>query len=330
LTTLQSALRTILLEDPAAIERLPRLRAARLDRLLASSGLQPVLYHALRKESREGALSGERLAAWKGSYLLALARGTAFGAARREIMEVGLERGIPLRLLREAHMAFRVHPKPELRPLAELEVQVPLLEAREIHAALRSRRFLDVEPLERPASRVRMHLLGREGVLVRLRCGPALEHPAPWDAFPSRTTDFSRPVALSAEAALILHAHELARRSSCHSLALLDDIRVLLERTAPSWDQVLSLATGSGTLAPVYLALELLREVMGKESDPGFLKEAQGLLGLPSGGFDLLRALCLSAILQHPASVRLARFIESSLASSVGRVPEAPPLTPAG
>jgi hypothetical protein len=316
LPTFQSALRTILLEDPAAIERLPRLRAERLDRLLDANGLQPVLYHTLRKENREGALSGARLAAWKGSYLLALARGSAFAAARREIADIVAEKGIPIRLVREAHMAFRVHPKPELRPLREIEIQVPALEAREVLSALKSRRFFAVEPLERaPPARVRVHLVGREGVLVKLRAGPSLEHPAPWDPFPARTTDFSRPIALGAEAALILHAHEMARRGFCHSLALLHDVLVLLSRATPSWSQVLSLAAGSGTLGPVYLALTILREVFGKEIDAGFLGEAETLLGLPSPNADLLRALCLSAILQHPASARLARFIESSLES---------------
>jgi hypothetical protein len=303
LSTLQNALRTVLLEDPTSIEHLPRLQAARLDRLLEANGLQPLLYNVLRRENRESVLSEARLSSWKSSYLLAFARGTAFEKARREIVDVGSGLGIPVRFLREAHMAFHVHPRPELRPLLEIEIQVPARQAREVHSALRSRRFFDTEPLSLTApSPVRSCLLERDGVLVKIRGGPSLDRPSPWDEIPARPSDLSGSIAFGAEAALILHAHEMARRSFCHSLALLHDLLVLLATTAPSWSQVLSLSAGSRTLGPVYLALTILREVFGKEIDAGFLREAEGILGLPSANGDLLRALCLSAILQRPVS----------------------------
>ena len=314
MSTLQNALRTVLLEDPTAIEHLPRLQAARLDRLLGANGLEPFLYQALRRENREGTLTDARLAAWKGSYLLAFARGAAFAAVHKEVIDIGSRLDIPLRLLREAHMAFHVHPKPELRPLVEIEVQVPERRAIEVRSALQSRRFRDVEPLVRPTpSPVRTFLLEREGVLVKIRGGPSLDRPSPWDELPAKTQSST---ALGAEAALILHAHEMARRSFCHSLALLHDVLVLLGRATPSWTQVISLAAGSGTLGCVYIALTILRELFGKEIDAGFLREAERILGLPSPNADLLRALCLSATLQYPASARLARSIASRLESA--------------
>jgi hypothetical protein len=318
LSTLQAALRVIVLEDPSVIEHLPRAAAARLDRLLEASRLQASAYHALRREGRESALSPARLASWKSTYLLALARGAAFDAARREILGLCGELRVPVRLLREAHMAFHVHPLPELRPITALEIQVPPERAKAVRAALKSRRFVAAEPLA-PAGRptAPAALLERDGVLVEVRGGPSLERSASWDGFGAGLA----AAPLAAEPAIILHADAMAQRSFCHSLALLDDLRVLLAKEEVSWTRLVALAAQSDTLAAVYLALSLLRDLFGTDV-AAFTREAESALGLRSPSAARLRALCLSAILQHPAAPRLASFIASSLERS--RVEPAP------
>jgi hypothetical protein len=226
-------------------------------------------------------------------------------------------------------MAFFVYSSPELRPLGDLEVQAPPESATDLQVALRSRRFMEIEdPWGRDCPE-RHHLptLAREGVTIKIHktSTPRLQ-PAPWDDFSESARNLSRPRLLRPEPLLALLSCDMAERSFCHSLITLHDMHMVIEKYHPDWERIASLARETQLFVEMYLSFKLLEEILNSPVDSEFLREMAERSGAQEAPMDLLRKLARTAILQYPASWRLARFTRKLLAEVRGRTSELPAL----
>jgi hypothetical protein len=308
---------------------MPSREASALSQLLEASRLEPMLYWRLRAARREDAVSIERITAWKTAYLLSAGRALAFGEALQEITDIAATLKIPVRLLKGTQMAFFVYSSPELRPLGDLEIQAPPESATDLQVALRSRRFMEIEdPWGRDCPE-RHHLptLAREGVTIKLHktSTPRLS-PAPWDDFSESARNLSRPRLLRPEPLLALQSCDMADRSYCHSLTTLHDMHVVIEKSRPDWEKLASLARDTQLFVEIYLSFKLLGEILNSPVDPEFMREMADRSGAQEAAVELLRKVARTAILQYPASWRLARFTRKLLAEVRGRSSALPAL----
>lgn len=311
MSRISTAVRTILLEDPAFLESLSRNEAARLDELFESNRLEPLLFGRLQETEGENRMSVERLARWKMAYVLSKGRSLAYGEALEEVLRVAAGIGSPLRLLRGTHLAFFVYARPELRPLSDLEVQTPPELAAELQYALRIRRFHEMEDLLRDERQGNHCLprLAREGVTVRIhkRSTPGMD-PAPWDGFTDSARHLLRPRLLRTEPLIVLLSHDLASRRYCHSLLALHDLHQVVEILEPSWDDMLHVVQEAGQILETWLALRTLHDVFGSPVDCDLVSELEARSGCDGVRRQLLLKLTRSALLQYPASWRLWKF----------------------
>lgn len=334
MSTLHASLRDILLEDPSAIESLPRLVAARADRLLEVNGFEPLLYHRIRAHGSGAEIAHERFDRWRTAHLLALARSAAYGSAWRKLLDTAGAKGIPVRLLGGACMAFQVYPRPEMRPVQDLEVLAPAGRIEELRAALKSQRFFEVENLDpfaglapdaaRPSpgtdraaldsarGRSFRRPLERDGVILKLKSS-SLTRPAPWDGFGAAASAASDSPRLPPAALAAYLAGRLGERRFTHSLLFLHDLMIVVRDLRPDWNEFANLVREAGIALEALLALHLLRDVFAIDVEAALIRELEQLLGPPPGSLALLKKVSLSAILQHPASARLVTFLGRAL-----------------
>lgn len=306
------ALRTILLEDPAAIEDLPEAESTRLGRLLEANRLEPLLYDLARRTGHEGRLSPSRLSAWRMAHLCAVGRATAFREALDDILDLASARDIPVQLLPGPQLAFFVHSSPELRPLGDLEVRVPGHCARDLQAALRTRRFFETEDIVSFPHSSRFHLppLERDGAVLRVYfelpldlgadLDPGIDLPAVLQG--GRT---AMPLLLGPEALFVLVAHEMASRHFGHSLQLLHDLHVLARRDGPAAGNLFLRVEEPNLRLEGLVCLSILETLLGTPIDPALLDGLRESAGLSDARRKLLLKLARTAVLQYPASPRV-------------------------
>jgi len=317
LSRLHTALRAILLDDPSFIEGLPERDASKLGRLFEANHLEAFLYDLLKRKGWERGLSPQRHTAWKNASLLAAGRSMAFQAAFHEILSLCNQRSIPVRPLRETQAAFYIYPSPDLRPLANLEVQVPPGRALELRAALKSSRFFELEDLwdtgGEPQSPHILPTLERDGVTVKI-CKRSIRQiaPGPWDSFPA-VEDGDLPLLHDAETLLILLCNEVATRGFCHSLANLLDIHWVFKKSNPDWRRLNELSRETNLSVETCLTLLVLRQVLGTPVDAEFLREMDDRIGWSESRRRLLIKCAATAILLYPASPRIAEFLGGHL-----------------
>jgi hypothetical protein len=317
LSRLHTALRQILLDDPSSIEGLPERDAAKLESLLDANHLGSFLHSLVKKQGREESLSPRRRTAWKNASLLATGRSMAFHAAFQEILSASRERQIPVRPLRETQAAFYLYPSSILRPLAHLEVQVPPSRALELRAALKSRRFFELEDLwdigSEPQTQHCLPTLERDGVTVKISkrsIQDILE--APWDLFPPFETG-PLPFLHDAETLLLLLSHGVAARRFCHSIAQLHDLHWVIQKMSPDWRRLSQLARSAQLSVEVCLPLLVLRKVLGSPVSAEFLQEMEEGMEWSESRKKLLLKCAATAILLYPASVRIAEFLGTQI-----------------
>ncbi|MBI4607366.1 MAG: nucleotidyltransferase family protein [Planctomycetes bacterium] len=321
---LHHALRQVLLESPASLEALPQETACRLARVLEASSLEPMLYERLLARDGTGALSPARIVAWRTSRLLAEARATAYLEALGEAHELARGRGIPLRLLPAAQLAFHVYPAPELRPLASLEVQVPPHRAREMQGALKSRRFFEAEDLVEVdhASQPHLRPLERDGVVVKVYRRSTLQlEKAPWDEVPAAPEGSAGPLLLDPEPLVLCTACAMAARGFSHSLLLLHDLHVAAAALVPDWARVLRLAVDADVACEAFIALDLLESMLGPAVEPRVLRDLEEAAAARLRRVGLLRKLARRTLLEYPARPRHAHLAARLLEDSRARRP---------
>jgi hypothetical protein len=311
-TPLRGSLRAILLENPAVIEHLPAGDAASTDRLIEMNGLEPSVCERATKHGVESLISPQRLASWRTARLMASARASAYAEALTELVQLAAEQGFPVRLLPSAHMAFRVHPSPELRPLASLDVQVPPGRERELQAALKTRRFFEADDLVSIDYGDHHHLrpLVREGVTVKLHRRSALNlRPAPWDAFPERVDDLKQPLTLAPEPLVLLLCHEMAQRRFSHSLGLLCDLRTASRRLKPDTRSLVRLAAETGLALEAFASFLILEDVLGPVASRVCLRGLEMQTSLTPPRRKAIAKAGRASMLQYPASPRLIETV---------------------
>lgn len=318
-----SALRDVLVEDPSAIEDLPPADRARVAALLEANRLEALAYVHLKERGGEDRVSPEILAGWKLAYALAVGRSLAYAEALREALDLAASKALPVRLLRGTQLAFFAYPRPETRPLDDLELQTPLDSAAAFHRALKSLRFSELEDVgvegpPDPCDGVRaLPLLARDGVTLRVHrkslVGPGS---APWDPFSDSARTFSRPRILKPEPLVVLLAEEAARRSFCRSLRTLVDLHVVSEVLRPSWSDVVDLAVQAELALETYVALALLGDAFGPAAEEGCLEELRARSGCAPAALELLEKLARAAVSLYPLPPRLAEFVERLLRTS--------------
>jgi hypothetical protein len=317
LSSLHSALRTILLEDPAKIEAIPHACASRLGALLEANRLEPLVYKRLKDAGTEESVSPERLASWKMAYVLSVGRALAYADALKEVLAAASARRLPVRLLRGTQLAFFVYPSPELRPLVDIEVQTPPESATELHFALRMRRFLELESLRDDGAQAphRLSLLAREGVTVAIhrRSAQGLSA-APWDPFSDSARNLSRPRILRPEPLLVLLASDLAAARYSNALQTLCDLHVVVTILRPDWSEVERIAQEARLCLETTVALRLLGGLLGTPLDESVIQDLEGRSGIRGAHRELLLKLASTAITLYPASWRLSCFVERLLA----------------
>lgn len=327
MSRIHQALRTILLEDPAEIEALRPEEKYRVASLLEANRLEPFVYYRLQEEKAESRVSEELLAVWKLAHLLAVSRTLAYAEALEEILDLAAREKIPVRLLRGTQLAFFAYPKPEARPLDDLELQAPPDSAADLHEAAKSLRFLEIEdlsldPEEDPEA---LPQLAREGVTLRIfRRSLRKEASAPWDPFSNEPRAQAAPRILRPEPLVILLAEDAARRSFCHSLRTLVDLHVVAESLVPCWEQVAELAAQTDLALETYLALALVEGILGLAVDRECLHELREKSGCPEEAVRLLEKLSRLAVSLYPAPARLARFVERVMRSARRPAPQSP------
>lgn len=299
-------LRTIILEDPALIEQLDAPHAAALDRLFESSTLEPLLWDLTRTRNFESRLSDVRLSSWRTASLLASARAQAHEEALLELEEISTSKGIPLRLLPEPQLSFHTYARPELRPINCLDVLVPPGQDHNFQAALKKRRFFELEELVADSPATRRHLcpLERDGVVVRLFTRSTRdERPRPWDRFGDH--EKSGPaLLLEPEALLLLLAEEMSARRFAHSLRLVRDVHAVVECLQPSWQTLLHLAVESRLELEGLLALSLVNDILGTAVPQGALAELTHRTLLAPSRCRRLLQVARTLVLEYPASPR--------------------------
>lgn len=319
MSSLHRALRTILLEDPARIEALPRACAYRLGALLEANRLEPLLYKRLKEAGTEDEVSPERLASWKMAYVLSIGRALAYADALKDVLAVASAHRIPVRLLRGTQLAFFVYPGPELRPIVDVEIQTPPESATEFHVALRTHRFLELESLREGGAHPahRLPVLAREGVTVSVHRRSAQGLPyAPWDPFSDSARSLSRPRILRPEALFVLLAHDLAAARYCHSLQTLHDLHLVATTLHPDWEEVRRIAREARLCAETAIALRLLGGLLETPTDPSAVADLQERAALGAAPLKLLLKLAATALTLYPASWRLAAFVGKMLAEA--------------
>lgn len=316
-------LRAILLEDPSAIVDLPPAERARVAALLEANRLEALAYVRLKERGSEDRVPPEILAAWKLAYALAVGRSLAYAEALREALDLAASKALPVRLLRGTQLAFFAYPRPETRPLDDLELQTPPDAAGILHRALKSLRFSELEdvavegPPDPGDDGRALPLLARDGVTLRV-CRKSLlgRDSAPWDPFSDSARAFSRPRILKPEPLVVLLAEEAARRSFCRSLRTIVDLHVVSEVLRPSWGDVADLAAEAGLALETYLALVVLADAFGPAAEESCLEELRARSGCAPAALELLKKLARAAVALYPLPARLAEFVGRLLRTS--------------
>jgi hypothetical protein len=304
MSNLAAAFRRVLLESPAAIEKLPHEEAHHLDRLFESNSLESALYSRARSLGETARLGPERESAWRIAFLLATARAGAYGEALEETRELAERLDVPARLLPAAQLAFFVHENPESRPLASLDVQVPRDRADDFRRALKGKRFFETDDLLDIDYR-RHHFLRpleRDGVVVKVhvRTTPLLEE-APWDAFSEEASGLQR---LDAESAALCIACDIWSRGFAHSLASFRDLRTVLQALQPSSPRLRELSVAADIVLEAGVVLRSLESLLGPCVDPRLLADLEATASLPERAARRLLRLGGALALQHRPSAR--------------------------
>jgi hypothetical protein len=287
-----AALRSVLFEDPSAIEGLSPGDAAHADRLLESNGLEAAASHLAALTNVEERISPPRLAAWRTARLLAQARYAAYREALDEVLEISRSQGIPVRLVGPTQTVFAHLENPELRPLASLDVQAPAGKERALVTGLKSRRFFESEELVHfdASKHPHLHPLVRDGVTVKVhRITLAGGYAAPWDEFPAEAAASTSPLALDPEALLFVYSRDFAARRYTHSTS----------------------STGSPKdfLDEVRIALFLLSEVFDVPIDEDWVRGLEARTEISPPRWKLLCKISTASLLQYPASLRLVGLV---------------------
>ena len=320
-----AALRSVLFEDPSAIEGLSPGDAAHADRLLESNGLEAAASHLAALTNVEERISPPRLAAWRTARLLAQARYAAYREALDEVLEISRSQGIPVRLVGPTQTVFAHLKNPELRPLASLDVQAPAGKERALVTGLKSRRFFESEELVHfdASKHPHLHPLVRDGVTVKVhRITLAGGYAAPWDEFPAEAAASTSPLALDPEALLFVYSRDFAARRYTHSLSGLHDLAQLFAARTPHGGRVLALgevvnalnstsSTGSPKdfLDEVRIALFLLSEVFDVPIDEDWVRGLEARTEISPPRWKLLCKISTASLLQYPASLRLVGLV---------------------
>lgn len=303
--------RTVLLENPAAIEKLPAAEAAHMDRLLEGQRLEPLVFDRLVKagpKDSKTSVSPERLTAWKTANLMAFERSKAFREVLDEVTELVGERASPAQLLPATQLAFFHYKSPELRPLVDLEIRLPGEAARELHEALKTQNFRLADDLV--AADSQLPLLERDGVTIRVHRNT---QPTLTSKNPEQEDAGTSPLLQSAEALVHELCREIFARRFSHSLLLLHDLDLVFTSLKPSTEAILGSLAGPTTALETFLTLGVLTKVLGTALDPELLRQLEKSMRLSASRTKTLCDLCTTAALEYPASQTTRDLIEKQI-----------------
>lgn len=272
--TFQSRLGIFILKDPTVIERLSDEQAKRLDRLIEANSLQALIYAQVDALKVQNRISPRRIAAWRLARACAHARVEAFRHTLNEIVNTASEEGIPVRLLRATQVAFYLCPRPELRPLSQIEIQTPGERAEELYDCLRGKGFVVVDGASSVADlEYYLPSIDRDGVTVtiyRRSCARLATHeddPFPMDD--AKTED--NPEVPGGELLLILLALKIFEASFYRSLATLLDLHRALSELSMDWNELHKKITQMGVRKQLYAILTLAQEIFDSPVNADFI-----------------------------------------------------------
>ncbi len=278
-TSLESRLGVFLLKDPTMIERLPSTLAKLLDKLVEANSLEPVLYHLVEENDALSTISADRLSRWKMSRLCSSARASSYRATFDELIERFTEANVPVRLLRSTQVAFYLCEDPELHPIAELELQVPLDRSVAAYKLLKSHGFNELDDLAEIAESVSHHLprLERDGVTVTLFKRSCLGLGVdPDDPFPMlRPVAQNNPEVLRGEPLMTLLVLEIFEQCFRRALATLLDLHRVLHQLKIDWAVVSEIVARLGAERHFFCICRLLQELFDSPVDAEFLQKLE-------------------------------------------------------
>lgn len=298
--TLESRLGLFLLKDPTVIERLPEGQGSLLDGLVEANSLEPLLYYHLEAQNAQSEVSSQRASAWKMARLCASARAMSYKNTLDEVVELCTTSEISVRLLRGTQVAFYLCEEPELRPVSQLEMQVPPHLARETYDLLKARGFEELDDLTNAEHH--MPPLEREGVTVTLfrrSCAALPEYrddPFPMQQFPPE----KNPEVLRGEPLLTLLILEIFEQSFCRGLTNLLDVHRVVSGLKIDWDVVLEIANRLGVERQFFCILSLVQELFNSPLDAGFLERLESSERITPEFQPHALSLVRSLILQFP------------------------------
>ena len=268
--------------NPAHSARLPQTPADWHDLLQRATrhGLTPLLYERLGIDRAPNTVPADTAAALREAYLVNSARNALIGADLAQVLKQFHAAGLPVILLKGAHLAAAIYDTPGARPMGDLDLLLPEADLARASQLLRQSGYVSTEP-DRPGDAHLPPLFKPPGPRIELH----------WTLMPSRLPfqvdtpglwTRSQPFSLAGLPARVLCPEDLLLHLCLHTggdehdpfllgLRPLCDIDGVIRRQTVDWDALGARARSWRAARCATLALELAVELLGAPVPPAAL-----------------------------------------------------------